>query len=365
MRLLRLLDLLKGGVARGVFPGAVAAIHFEGRDYFLAAGFRALVPRKEFNDEETLYDLASLTKPLATILVALKLLSRGRVTLETRLGEIYPEEFFGEKTYLRVSVRELLAHAAGLPDWRPYYRELAGLSPGLRRQALLRAVLSEPPVYPPGRGELYSDLGFFLLGDLLERLSGRPLEVLFAEALSEVAPETAEELLFRPLAHGFSRERIAPTEICPFRRRLLRGEVHDENTWVLGGVSGTAGLFGTARGVLALLRACLEAYHGTPRGFLTPDLVRSFWDYRHPYGVRALGFDRPSGSGSSAGPFFPRSALGHLGYTGCAFWMAPQEGLIAVLLTNRVHPTRKNRLIQAFRPRFFSELWQAFRRRIK
>lgn len=349
-------------MARGVFPGAVAAIHFQGGDYFFTAGFRALIPQRELNEEETLYDLASLTKPLFTTLVTLKLVSQGRLSLETRLGELYPEEFFREKAYRGVTVRDLLAHSAGLPAWRPYFRDLARVPSGQRRAALLQAILSEPLVYPPRKGELYSDLGFFLLGDLLERRSGRDLEDLWAETLSEVAPEAAGELLFRPLQRGLPRERIAPTEICPFRRRLLRGEVHDENTWVLGGVSGAAGLFGTARGVLTLLKALLEVYHGRPRGFLSPDLLRTFWNHRHPYGVRALGFDRPSGPSPSAGPFFPRSALGHLGYTGCAFWLAPQEGLLAVLLTNRVHPTRKNRLFQGFRARFFSELWQVLRR---
>ncbi|QJA05947.1 beta-lactamase family protein [Thermosulfurimonas marina] len=364
MRLLPLLDLLKEAVSRGVFPGAVAAIHFQGRDYFFAAGFRALVPEREFNDSGTFYDLASLTKPLSTTLVTLKLLAEGRLGLETPLKGLYPGEFFGEKAYRKVTVRELLAHTAGFPDWRPYYQDLAGLPFAQRRPALLRAILSEPPVYPPARGELYSDLGFFLLGDLLERRAGKKLEALFEEALLEVAPETAGEILFRPLEHGLPREKIAPTEICPFRKRLLRGEVHDENTWVLGGVSGTAGLFGTTRGVLGLLKAFLEVYHGRPRGFLTPELLRTFWDYRHPYGVRALGFDRPSGGASSAGPSWPRKGLGHLGYTGCAFWIAPEETLIAVLLTNRVHPTRKNRLLQGFRPRFFNEVWQAARGKV-
>ncbi len=358
--LFRIWALLREGVERGVFPGAVASIRTPEKSYILAVGFRALLPEREDNDETTLYDLASLTKPLATTLALMKLVSRGRLSLEDPLERFFPEEVFGVSLYRKVTLREVLSHAAGFPAWRPYFKELQRWPLGRRREVLLRLILFEPPVYPPGERELYSDLGFFVLGEVVTRVAGLPFEEYVEGLFREIVPEVSRELVFRPSLKGFPRERIAPTEICPFTRKWLRGEVHDENTRVLGGVSGTAGLFGTVRAVASLLERLLRAYHGEEVGFLNRDLVRAFWSPRRFRGTWALGFDRPSPGRSSAGPFFPPSALGHLGYTGCAFWLVPETGLVAILLTNRVHPSRENQKIRAFRPRFFSEVAVAF-----
>ncbi len=358
--LFRIWALLREGVERGVFPGAVASIRTSERSYILAVGFRALYPEREDNDETTLYDLASLTKPLATTLALMKLVSQGRLSLEDPLERFFPEEVFGVSLYRKVTLRKVLSHAAGFPAWRPYFKELQRWPLGRRREVLLRLILSEPPAYTPGEKELYSDLGFFVLGEVVTRVAGLPFEEYVEGLFREIVPEVSRELLFRPSLKGFPRERIAPTEICPFTSRWLRGEVHDENTRILGGVSGTAGLFGTARAVTRLLEGLLEAWQDRGRAFLTRDLLRLFWSSRRFCGTWALGFDRPSPRGSSAGPFFPSTALGHLGYTGCAFWLVPETGLVAVLLTNRVHPSRENRKVRAFRPRFFSEVAVAF-----
>jgi len=362
----RIFRLLQEGCESGVYPGAVAAFHFRNRDFLLAAGFRSLFPEREPNDESTLYDLASLTKPLATTLAVMKLLYEARLSLSTTLGSIFPEDLFlppdkgPQKAYdlwKKITLRELLSHSAGFPAYRPYFKDLP-YPPGRKNQrALLQAILAEEPVYPPGSNQLYSDLGFFLLGTVVEKVSGRPLDRLTEEIYGQFIPKEAGELVFRPLKKGIPRERLAPTEKCPFRRKVLRGEVHDENTWMIGGVSGTAGLFGTAKAVLFLLKRLLWAYHGEEeRAFLNRDLLRTFWDYRRGAGTWALGFDRPSPRGSCAGPFFSRKALGHLGYTGTSFWLDPDSGRIAVLLTNRVHPSRKNQKIKTFRPRFYTEV---------
>lgn len=353
---LLLWKLLQEGVETGVFPGAVVGIRTPDRKVFLTAGYRGLLPRTEENDEDTLYDLASLTKPLATTISVMRLHGEGRLSLRAPLSCFFPREYFGEKAYLRVTVRDLLSHRGGFPAWRPYFKSLLALPRTSRREHLLRLILSEPPVFSPGEGELYSDLGFFLLGEIVTRVSGRPLEEYAEESLGKLIPEYAGELLFRPLDKGIPPRRIAPTERCPFTGRWLRGEVHDENTRVLGGVSGAAGLFGSARAVLALLEVLLEVWRGRPKGGLSPEILRYFWGFRGRGGLRALGFDRPSFRDSSTGPFFPRTALGHLGYTGGAFWLVPEREVAVVLLSNRVHPSRKNEKIRAFRPRFFSEV---------
>ncbi|MBX6422336.1 serine hydrolase [Thermosulfurimonas sp. F29] len=359
VRLGRIWALLREGVERGVFPGAVAAIFLPGSLYLSAAGWRALYSHREPNDTETLYDLASLTKPLATTLALMKLRAEGRISLSAPLKCFFPEEFFGNDTFREISLREVLSHGAGFPAWRPYFRKLQERPLRERREALVRLILSETQAYQPGERELYSDLGFFLLGEVIVRITRTPLERYVENVYGELG---IPELLFRPLHKGIPRERIAPTEFLPSAGVFLRGEVHDENTRALGGVSGTAGLFGTARGVARLLSVFLEVWQGGKRGFLTRELLEEFWCFRRPGGTWALGFDRPSPTGSSAGPLFPRRALGHLGYTGCAFWLVPEEGWGAVLLTNRVHPSRENRRIRSFRPRFFSEVAIRMRR---
>ena len=361
-KMARLFRLLKEGVETGVFPGAVAGIHYRDRDYFLAVGYRALIPSREFQDEDTIYDLASLTKPLATTLAIMKWVGEGRLGLSTPLVRVLPEAWFENPLWRQTPISALLTHTSGLPDYRPYFKTLFLPEGTPRKIALFKKILSEKPSYPPGQRALYSDLGFFLLGAVVEQVGRKGLLETVREIYAEIAPEVVSELTYLPLEAGVAPERIAPTERCPFRKKLLRGEVHDENTWVIGGVSGTAGLFGTARAVLEVLKGLLLAYHGEEeRGFLSRDLVQAFWDFRQPQGTWALGFDRPyPGGASSAGPFFPRKALGHLGYTGTSFWLDPHSGLVAVLLTNRVHPSRENLKIKAFRPRFYTEVALCF-----
>ena len=360
MSLTRLFRLLKEGQERGVYPAAVAAVYARDREYFLAVGYRSLVPHQEPNQEDTLYDLASLTKPLATTLGVMALVAQGRLRLGAKLCYFFPE-LPETSPWGEVTLREVLSHSAGFPAHRPYFRDLLSLGRDPQK-ALLEKIWREKPLYPPGKSFLYSDLGFLVLGFLLERINGKSLDQITAEIYQDLEASLPSELLFLPLRR-VSLERIAPTERCPWRGRVLRGEVHDENTWALGGVSGAAGLFGTAKGVLRVLKALLLAYHGEEeRSFLNRDLVRTFWNYRASSSPWALGFDRPGGR-SSAGPFFPRQALGHLGFTGTSFWLAPERGLIGVLLTNRVHPFRGNQKIRTFRPRFYSELWEIFKGR--
>jgi CubicO group peptidase (beta-lactamase class C family) len=265
-------------------------------------------------DRETLFDIASLTKALATTTIAMRLVDRSVPVLSS---EIRPG----------INARLALCHATGLPAWKL-------LGDGSRVEIVER-VRHEPLESAPGSTSVYSDLGFILLGDLLERLGGATLDELFRK---EVAPSL--EIGFRPPRS----ERCAPTE------KGLRGIVHDENARSLGGVAGHAGLFSHARDVAAIIRSLLRAWHGQG-GLVRAETVREFWSSSGiPGSTWCLGWDRPSATGSSAGNRWPREGVGHLGFTGCSIWIDPPRGRAVVLLSNRVHPTRANEAIKVFRP---------------
>jgi len=337
--------LLARGVTEGVFPGAVLAVWHEGKSLIEAFGWRTYLPRPIRTGVDVLYDLASLTKPLATALCLMRLVAEDRIRLEDPLSSLLETPPWLKEA----KVFHLLSHSAGLPAHRPYFARLITYPPEQRRTLFLKWTLREPPAYPLGWKQLYSDLGFFLLGEIISQVSGQGLEEFFDETLCLLQSEPT--LCFRPLARGFVREESAATEVCDWRGKLLWGEVHDENTWVLGGVAGQAGLFGSAPAVLSLLTRLLLAYLGEEeKGFLQRDLLRAFWDWKSPAGNWALGFDRPEQKGSSAGELISRQAVGHLGFTGTSFWIDPEHHFIIVLLSNRVHPKRLPNRLAAFRP---------------
>lgn len=348
-------------VLDGVFPGGVLAARSDGEIRLLvAAGTLSSEPASNPVHASTIYDLASLTKPLATATSVLLLVQAEKLQLDSAVGNILVE--LKGTPIGAATVRDLLAHRSGLPGWRPLYERLVieGLAwgraePSVVRQAVLRLIKDEPLVSQIGEQSLYSDLGFILLGFAVERTSGLLLDEYFKQAVAQ--PLGARLLCFNRVAESLSRssvsecrDKIAPTEWDEWRKRLLKGEVHDENAAAMGGVAGHAGLFGTAESVLAVSGHWLAAYLGEP-SILDPKLVREFTSRQSqsPQSSWALGWDTPSVPSSSGTHFSPR-AFGHLGFTGTSIWIDPQRRLEVVLLTNRVHPSRKNDSIRAFRP---------------
>ena len=350
---------LQMAVDDGVFPGAQLAVRLQGElQCAVVAGRLSSEPPGLLVQPSTIYDLASLTKPLATVTSIVLLIQRAKVALEDSIQQVLVElegAPIGEAT-----VRDLLTHRSGLPGWRPLYERLEarGMTPGYSggsqstSEAVLRMIRDEPLIYVRGERSVYSDLGFMLLGFLVERLSGMTLDRWCEDAIAR--PIGADPLLFRPAAgRGQSLSEvssIAPTEQDVWRRRLLCGEVHDENAAAMGGVAGHAGLFGTAESVLAVSGAWLRGYHGR-ESILEEKFVRQF-TARQPSVSRsswALGWDTPSAP-SSSGSCFSERSFGHLGYTGTSLWIDPLCELEVVLLSNRVHPTRKNEKIKVFRP---------------
>ena len=346
---------MQQAVADGVFPGAVLAVRRGDRTHVVPVGRLSSDPASPPVSASTVYDLASLTKPLATVTALATLMHEGRCRLEEQIGGLLPE--LAGAPVAPATLRQLLTHSSGLPGWRGYYERLSPdgsvpASADARAEAgrrMLQLIGQEALIYPMGGKSLYSDLGFMLLGMLVEQLSGMPLDRFVQERLYQ--PLAAKPLSFLPGgAPKPSFGPIAPTEEDPWRERLLCGEVHDENAAALGGVAGHAGLFGTADAVLAVTGAWLQAYHRRPSQ-LDAEAVREFTQHQHaaPGSSWALGWDTPS-SPSSSGQYFSPQSFGHLGYTGTSMWIDPTCDLEVVLLSNRVHPTRKNDAIRTFRP---------------
>jgi Beta-lactamase class C and other penicillin binding proteins len=348
---LKIHQLMQAGIEEGVFPGAVL-LAARANEILLhqVYGHALLIPEKQSMKLDTIFDLASLTKPLATTLGIMKLVEMGRLSLDQplELGIDRPSRPENAKPTLR----HLLAHSAGFTAYQPYYSDLIHQS-GDKKEILRDWVKKEPLLYPPGSQTLYSDLGFILLEWIFEQTAGEGLDTWIRSNV--YSPMGLSCLGFRPLTRSgvLDPEAYAATEDCPWRKKILRGEVHDENAYAVGGISGQAGLFGTASEVFQLLRALKMAWDRPDApGFFNGEWVRIFWQRQdEPRGTtRALGFDTPTQTGSSAGRYFSQKSVGHLGFTGTSFWLDLERDLMVVLLTNRVHPTRANEKIKSFRP---------------
>lgn len=361
---------LQQAVKQGVFPGAVLAVRCkQGPICIASAGRLAVDPPGPPVVPSTTYDLASLTKPLATVTAVALLMQEGRCRLDDRADQLLPE--LQGAPIGSATLRDLLTHSSGLPGWRSYYERLsAGAdlpnSPLARADAgrqVLQLIQRETLVYVRGTKSLYSDLGFMLLGFVVERVSESPLDRFLADRIAR--PLGAEPLQYLPTDKGIEppkillEDAIAPTEYDPWRGRLLRGEVHDQNAAALGGVAGHAGLFGTAESVLAVTGAWLKAFH-RQASFLHVDTVQEFTRRQDvPGSSWALGWDTPS-TPSSSGQYFSPSSFGHLGYTGTSIWTDPTCDLEVVLLSNRVHPSSKNDAIRSFRPAIHNLVYEEF-----
>lgn len=351
----RIQSFLQEAHDRGIFPGASLLVAHHGQVVFEnLLGEAAISPTVRPVNSRTRFDLASLTKSLGTSLVAMQAVAEGRARLEEPLGERLPLP----PPLGRQPAWHLLTHTSGLPAWAPLYAEVdqaaqqdrvAADRPS-RRAWLRRRVAQTPLVASPGQSTVYSDLGFMLLEWWLETIFGERLDAVLEKGV--LGPLGLEETGFVDLdaLRRMPPERFAATEHCPYRGRVISGEVHDLNTWAMGGISGQAGLFSTARDLHRLLGALWEAWSGASAGPLPGEVVRRFWA-PVPECTFRLGWDGPSQMGySAAGSLMPREAVGHLGFTGCSVWLVPALGLWVILLTNRVHPSVASVGIRELRP---------------
>ncbi len=348
-RLARIDELLEAAVRRGDIPGAAIAVGRRGKLVRLR-GYGRLDPRPDFGavTERTIYDVASLTKVVGTTTAVMLLEEEGRLDIDAPVSRYLPE-WGGSPEKERVTVRQLLTHSAGLPAFEPLWRELRG------KDAYLQRIVEMPLAYEPGTRTVYSDFGAILLGAIVERLSGAPLDRFLDERI--FGPLGMEDTGFNPLgvdprelkaapdegdAGSAILERIAPTELDnEFRGFHVHGVVHDENAYAMGGVAPHAGLFSTAHDLAVFAQMLLNGGRYGDVRLLRPETIRRYARRQSPASSRALGWDTPAGR-SSAGDYFSAEAFGHTGFTGVSLWIDPTQDLFVVLLTNRVNPSRSN-----------------------
>lgn len=348
-------ELMRRGIADKIFPGAVLLVS-KNQDivFFEAYGTANLFTQRPIT-RETFFDLASLTKPLTTTLAVMSLVQEGRLTLDQRLAALLPGYSGTDKAL--VTVEQLLAHHAGLPAYRPYYLSLCRRPPEERRARLGELLSAEPLIHPIGCRPLYSDLGFMLLQQVVETVSGKSLSCFVRQKIYR--PLGLDGLFFPAEGKPLRRQRFAATERCLWRGVLLEGVVHDENAYAMGGVAGHSGLFGKAAHLHLLVKALYAAYAGERRfERFDRQLLKHFFS-RYRDSDRALGFDTPARENSSTGRYMSRNSVGHLGFTGTSFWLDLDEGIAVILLTNRVHPTRANEGIRRFRPALHDTVFSA------
>jgi beta-N-acetylhexosaminidase len=348
-------QVIERAIQDKAFPGATVAIGYCGKVSLHAFGNLSYAANAAAADTHTMYDIASLTKVVATTTLVAKLAEGDfpvSLDLDAPVERYLPEWARGPQPEWRhqVSVRHLLTHTSGLPAFKEYWRTSKS------KQETLTKIFAEPLEYEPGTKEIYSDLGIILMAEIVERLTGRTLDDLAKTYI--FTPLVMKDTMFRPPKKLWPW--TAPTEIDNnLRHRLVQGEVHDENAFAIGGVSGHAGLFSTAPDLAAfcqmLLNGGVYAHHrilrrATIAQFTTPQQLSN--------GTRTLGWAVPTEGGSSGHYFSPHS-FGHTGFTGTSIWIDPDRQLFVVLLTNRVHPTRENQKIAQLRPAFHDAVMQA------
>ena len=351
--------LVEKGIADALFPGAAYAIWSEGRWTARYFGRFTYCPESRKVDAGALWDVASLTKVVATTSVAMRLYERGLWRLDEPVKEVFTE--FASPT---ITFRNLLLHDSGL------IADLPARTIQTDAATVYRETLAAPTSCAPGERTIYSDLGMIVLGLALSRLAGKELSVLVSDEV--LRPLEMRDAVFSPWAKGEREpcvvtERLEPWRVATRERRLgaagavrvfgehpdyIQGEVHDPTAFVLGGVAGHAGLFATLDDLTGFVQGLMEGRVAKPETvaiFTTRASVRS---------SRALGWDTRSATGSSAGSRFGPRSFGHTGYTGTSIWVDPDARLAAVLLTNRVHPTAAKTLNE-FRPAFHDEVVRA------
>ncbi len=322
--------VVRRGLDAGGYPGAAVVVGRKGATVW-QKGFGHLGWTSDSPavlPDQTIYDLASLTKVIGTTTAAMILFDEGKLVLDERVTHYLPAFSGGEKDL--VTVRELLEHRSGLPAGRDLWRHAH--SPEEARQL----VLDTPLEYHPGHGQVYSDLGADILGWVVEAAAGMPLDRFLADRV--FTPLGMHDTGFRPSDSLVYR--IAPTEVSPPRGYPVRGEVHDENAFALGGVAGHAGLFGTASDLAVFAQMMLNG--GTYDGVrIVGDSTVHLFTARAA-GDRALGWEVADGT-HGAGRYLSGSAYGHTGFTGTSIWIDPDREMFVILLTNRVHAARAKR----------------------
>jgi len=340
-------SIMQQAIVDNIFPGGILLVSKSGDILHHASyGLSDIYTGRQVTDK-TIFDLASLTKPLATTLALMILVQQAKIELDQTIGSIIPS--FQKTDKSNIQIRNLLCHNSGLPDYRPYYLSLAGFKHSKRKDALHRFLIDEPLISSIGEKTLYSDIGFMVLEWVIEKVTLKRLDQFVSEFVYK--PLGIRDLFFVDHEKEIPVRDFAATEDCPWRKKIISGVVHDDNAYIIGGISAHAGLFGTAYSIYQVLKELIFCFSATGPDCLFEQKVVSKFFSRQKDSKQALGFDAPSLTNSSCGDFFPKdSTVGHLGFTGTSFWVDLKHSIIIILLTNRIHPSRKNERIKKFRP---------------
>ncbi len=349
---------LQQAIENGSTPGAVLLIDWKGELlYRNAVGYAQVYSEHRTMTAETFFDVASLTKVLATTTAVMLLLRDKNISLHAPVQRFIPE-FPSE----RVTLTHLLTHTAGFPDHVPFYeliQQEADKQGGdyigslAARQLVIQKIYDTTPIYEPGQYTKYSDLDFILLGHIIESITGAPLNQFCNEAIFQ--PFGMLHTFFQPLEKDRRHGEYAATERCEWRRAMMCGRVHDENAYAMGGVAGHAGLFSTIDDIHRFMLKLYACYAGDD-DTIPQEIVTKFFTRQQvvPNSSRALGWDTPSlhpGKKSSGGTLLSEQSIGHTGFTGTSIWFDLKRKLLIVLLANRIHPSRHNSTFLKMRPK--------------
>lgn len=333
-------SVINSAIINHAFPGAQVLIWKDGKTiYEKPYGHFTYDENSPEVTKKTLYDLASVTKVIATTTAAMICYDRKLFSLDDPVVKFIPE--FGVNGKDKITIKNLLLHNSGLPAFKKFYEFCTSADD------VLKDIYSSKLEYPIGEKMVYSDLGIITLAKIIEKVTGKRFDVFCKDEI--FTPLKMSSTLFNP--PDSLKKFCAPTEIDNYwRNRLLQGEVHDEASAMLNGVAGHAGLFSTASDIAKLMAVLINngMYNGKP--FINPATVKLFTTRYSEQSSRALGWDTKSETGSSAGDFFSPNSFGHTGYTGTSVWVDPERKLFVVFLTNRVYPTRENIKILKVRP---------------
>lgn len=356
----KITDIMNRARKNEIFPGAFLLFARGGKlEYEKAFGHASLFPEVFELKEDTLFDIASLTKVMATTTAIILLIRDGYLEIDDRASKFIPSlNKYGKGD---ITIRHLLSHSSGFPAWKPYYEKACdneGIIPDqTTRNFVFEMVHKEELIYPVGTDSKYSDLGFILLGEIIEGLTENSLEDFCKEQIFNPLNMKDTFYLRLPREKNSEKERFAATENCPWRKRMLRGEVHDANAYAMQGIAGHAGLFATGKDVYLFAREILKSLKGESK--LIPKEMMEEFSRRQGIvrnSSRALGWDTPSRIFSTSGKYFSKNSIGHTGFTGVSLWIDLKREIIIVLLSNRVHPSRENEVFNRFRPYIHDEV---------
>lgn len=333
-------NIINRAIKDKAFPGCVVLVWKEGKIIYEKpfGHFTYEINSREVQ-KNTIYDLASLTKVVATTTAAMICYDRKLLSLDDPVTKYIPS--FNTNGKENITIKNLLLHNSGLPAWKKLYGQ------GLSAEDIIREIYSSELEYKPGTKYVYSDLGMIILGKIIEKVSGTSLDKFCKDEI--FVPLEMNSTFFVP--SDSIKQYCAPTEKDDYwRMKTLQGEVHDETSSLLGGVAGNAGLFSTAEDISRLITVLMNNGRSGGSEFIKSSTIDMFIKKYSDESTRALGWDTKSDSGSSAGKYFSKNSFGHTGFTGTSIWADPERNLFVVFLTNRVYPTRKNSKILSIRP---------------